>query len=187
MMSSSETVRWVSWPLHDEPPRKTMLLFALIGLTVALSALMSLFAGLLAALLLFVLLGPYLLPTRYEVSERGVEKRFPLFNRSRSWDVYRRYAIMKDGVFLGTFVHPSRLDSFRGDFLRFNAATDKDRVMALVEKHMGAMRPGEPSPQPSLRRRGEGDPESRVSKPAGVQEAARPRESCSLSAARERL
>ena len=64
-MSSSDTITWVSWPLRDEPPRKTILLLALLGLTVALSAMMALIAGLLAALLLFILLGPYFLPTRY--------------------------------------------------------------------------------------------------------------------------
>jgi hypothetical protein len=145
-MTDSEIIQWVSWPLRDETPRRTILLFAVIGLTVALSAMMSLFAGLLAALLLFVLLGPYFLPTRYEVSERGVEKRFPMFNRSRSWDVYKRYAVLKDGVFLGTFVAPSRLDSFRGDFLRFNGQTDRERVLSLVRQRVPRKPEGDDAP-----------------------------------------
>jgi hypothetical protein len=135
-MTDPETIQWVSWPLRDEPRRKTLLLFALVGLAVAVSAMMSLFAALLAALLLFVLMGPYFLPTRCEVSERGVETRFPLFGRSRSWDVYKRYAVMKDGVFLGTFAEPSRLDSFRGDFLRFHRGMDRERVLELVRRHV---------------------------------------------------
>ena len=139
-MSPSDSIVWTSWPLHDEPPRKTILLIAVIGLTVAFSAMMAFFAGLLAAVLLFVLMGPYFLPTRFAVSERGVEKRFPLFNRSRSWDVYKRYAMLKDGVFLGTFAIPSRLDSFRGDFLRFSGGIDRELVLALVRKHV----PGQP-------------------------------------------
>jgi hypothetical protein len=135
-MSRSESIRWVSWPLRDEPLRKTSLLFIVLGVTVALSAMITLSAGLMAALLLFVLLGPYFLPTRYRVSESGVEKRFPLFNRSRSWDAYKRYAVLKDGVFLGTFAKPSRLDSFRGDFLRFAGGIDRERVLDLVRAHV---------------------------------------------------
>lgn len=135
-MPVSDTIQWVSWPLRDEPPRKTIVLFVVIGLTVALAAAMALVAGLLAALLLFILLGPYFLPTHFEVSARGVEKRFPLFNRSRPWDVYARYAVWPDGVFLGTFPQPSRLDSFRGDFIRFNRQTDRERVLELVRAHL---------------------------------------------------
>jgi hypothetical protein len=144
-MSTSDTIQWVSWPLHDEPPRKTALLLALMGLTIAISAMVALFLGLLAALLLFLLLGPYFLPTRYEISAQGVVKRFPLFSRSRSWDVYKRYAVLKDGVFLGTCERPSRLDSFRGDFVRFNSRTDREAVIGLIRRHVSrAPRGGEP-------------------------------------------
>ncbi|MGQ9661849.1 MAG: hypothetical protein ACUVWX_05850 [Kiritimatiellia bacterium] len=129
----------MSWPLRDEPPTKTILLLALIGITVGLSYLIMNYSGaILAAILLFVLLGPYFLPTRYKVSERGVESRFPLFNRSRSWGEYKRYAVARDGVFLGTFPRPSRLDSFRGEFLRFTAGMDPEQVLELVRRHIPA-------------------------------------------------
>ena len=88
------------------------------------------------ALLLFLMLGPYFLPTRYEISESGVVKRFPLFNRSRPWEVYKRYVAMKDGIFLGTFDKPSRLDSFRGDFVRFAGRIDREAVLDMVRTHV---------------------------------------------------
>ena len=132
------TLSWVSWPLRDEPRRKTALLFAFIAVTVLISSLLALFYGVLAMVLLFILLGPYFLPSRMEVSDAGVKKFFFLFNRDRAWSVYKRFVAQKDGVFLSTFAAPSRLDSFRGDFLRFTRATDRERVMALVTKHVGA-------------------------------------------------
>jgi hypothetical protein len=92
--------------------------------------------GILAPALLVILLGPYVLPTRFEVSPAGVKVGFFLFNRNRAWDVYKRHAILRDGVFLGTFPKPSRLDSFRGDFLRFSAGTDRQRVIDLVREHV---------------------------------------------------
>jgi hypothetical protein len=137
-MSNPEPIAWTSWPVRDEPPRKTLLLVSLMALTSLVAALMAMFAGLLAAAMLFILMGPYFLPTSYEVSQRGVEKRFPLFNRSRTWDIYKRYMPMKDGVFLGTFPVPSRLDSFRGDFIRFNGRVDRERVLELVRLGIGS-------------------------------------------------
>jgi hypothetical protein len=130
-------VTWVSWPLRDEPRRKTALLLGLVALTVLISSLLNLYCAILALLLLFILLAPYFLPSRFEVSETGVKKFFFLFNRDRAWSVYKRCAPQKDGVFLGTFSAPSRLDSFRGDFLRFSRTTDRERVMALVREHVG--------------------------------------------------
>ncbi len=113
-----------------------MLLLLLMGATVALAGLTARGAAPLAAILLFMLLGPYFLPTRYTLSRHGVATRFPLFSRTRPWASYKRYAVLRDGVFLGTFPRPSRLDSFRGDFLRFSAATDVQGVLALVSAHV---------------------------------------------------
>jgi hypothetical protein len=135
-MPEPEAIQWDSWPLRDEPARKTALLLLFTHITVFLAALDALFSGILAALLLFVLLGPYFLRARYEVSDRGVVKRFPLFNRERPWDAYQRYAVQRDGVFLGTFEKPSRLDSFRGDFLRFAGGVDRVRVLEIVGRHL---------------------------------------------------
>jgi uncharacterized protein (DUF58 family) len=129
-------ITWVSWPLRDEKRPKTTLLVGLIVLTVLIAAWWAVFWGGLALVLLLVLLGPYFLPCRFEVSERGVKKFFPMFNRDRPWSAYKRFVPQRDGVFLGTFPAPSRLDSYRGDFLRFSRTTDRDGVMALVRKNV---------------------------------------------------
>jgi hypothetical protein len=136
--SCPDTVAWTSWPLRDEPPGKTLLLLALMALTSTLAGLMTVSAAPLAAILLFVLMGPYFLPTRYALSPRGVATRFPLFNRTRPWEAFKRCAVLQGGVFLGTFPHPSRLDSFRGVFLRFSRETDTALVLALVRAHVPA-------------------------------------------------
>jgi hypothetical protein len=131
-------VRWVSWPLRDEPRRKSVLLIAAIAGVSVLAAYQGALYGILAPVLLLILLGPYVLPARFEVSPAGVKVSFFLFNRNRPWGVYKRYATQPDGVFLGTFSTPSRLDSFRGDFLRFSAGTDRQRVLDLVREHVSA-------------------------------------------------
>ena len=137
-MADADTIRWVSWPLRDEPWRKTALLLALVVLTILLASLWGLLYGTLALVLLVILLGPYFVPSRFELSDSGVRIRFPLFNRSRPWSVYKRYVPQKDGVFLSPSAGPSRLDSFRGDFIRFSRTTDRERVMALVRRHVSS-------------------------------------------------
>ena len=132
-----DTIRWVSLPLRDERPAKSALLLAIVAATAALAAWQGWFYGLLAVVLQFILLGPYFLPCRFEISQRGVKKRFFLFSRERPWSQYKRYVSQRDGVFLSTFAAPSRLDSFRGDFVRFSRATDRERVMALVRANVG--------------------------------------------------
>lgn len=135
-MPDAASITWTSWPLRDEPAGRSAVLLAIVLATSLVAAWQALFLGPLAMLLLLILLAPYFLPTRFEVSDRGVVKRFPLFNRDRRWDVYKRYAIGKDGVFLGTFPHRSRLDSFRGDFVRFAPGVDRQAVLELVRKHV---------------------------------------------------
>jgi len=136
---ASDVIAWVSLPARDEPWRKTLFLLAIIAVMAVLASFQGgLFLGALALLLVLILMGPYFLPCRFEISDRGVKKWFPLFNRDRPWSVYKRYVPQKDGVFLSTFAAPSRLDSFRGDFIRFSAGTDRQRVMDLVRKHLGA-------------------------------------------------
>lgn len=145
-MQTADTVAWDSWPLRDEPPAKSALLIAIIGGTSLLASAMGALWGYLAAPLLGILMGPYLLRTRYRISPQGVAKRFPLFSRQRPWSAYLRYAIQRDGVFLGTFPHPSRLDSFRGEFLRFSADVDRELIIAIVRRQMDPAEADDPTP-----------------------------------------
>ena len=129
-------VRWVSWPLRDERWQKSATLLAIVAGITVLAAFWGAPYGILAPMLLLILLGPYVLPARFEVSQAGVKVFFFLFNRNRPWSVYKRYVIQRDGVFLGTEPKPSRVDSFRGDFLRFSAGVDRQRVIDLVREHV---------------------------------------------------
>ena len=125
-------VEWVSLPLLDESWTKGALLLAIVAAIALAGTWVDPAWGPLALVLLPIAVGPYLLPSRFRVGPEGVRVAFFLFNRERPWSAYRRYAVHPDGVFLATFDAPSRRDSFRGDFIRFTAATDRGRVMALV-------------------------------------------------------
>lgn len=134
-------IRWSSCPFADEPWSKTSLLLVILAVTISVAAWIERVYGVLAAGLLLIGLGPYFFRTRYEVSaDGGVKVRFPLFTRSRPWSLYKRYVVQRGGIFLSQFPAPSRLDSFRGDFLRYapDAPTpvDREALLALVRQHV---------------------------------------------------
>ncbi len=78
-------------------------------------------------------LSRYFVPTRYKFDKQGVETSHLGSRRRLSWDEVRRVRIVEDGVFLSPFKTPSRLDAFRGTFLRFRQ--NRNEVVQLVREH----------------------------------------------------
>jgi len=133
-----DAARWTIHPLLQEPRRKTALLIAVI-LGFSLGAAFSfegLVYGLVALVVLVASLSRYWLPTRYLLDAQGVRIEHLGWQRRRSWDQFRRADVHADGVFLSPFLRASRLDSFRGCFLRFRK--NRDEVMRLVREYVAA-------------------------------------------------
>lgn len=78
----------------------------------------------------------YLLPTAYRLDGVGARVDHPLRGRTLPWGQVRRVDVHADGLFLSPFPRPSRLDSFRGAFLRYG--DDGDRVRAAVDAFRAA-------------------------------------------------
>jgi len=132
MSATSCELRWVSHPLRDEPPWKSAALIALIaGFSAgAYYSLEGLVYALIAGAVLVAATSRYLLPVHYCLTERGVAVTHAGVTRRMAWDRFRDFYVHPDGVFLSPFGRPSRLDSFRGCFLRFK--DNREEVLALV-------------------------------------------------------
>jgi hypothetical protein len=126
-------LRWRALPIVDDYPRSLLCAAAVVTACVAVHVA---FGGagyaLLAAVVLGVSLGRYFLPTSYELDESGARVRFLFSARSTPWDRVRRFDVHREGVYLSPFERPSRLDSFRGTFLRFSG--NADEVVRFVER-----------------------------------------------------
>lgn len=135
----SRTLRWRSHPLVEDF-RRSMLLIAVMFAVCA--AVHVGFGGLayavLAAGFLVVSLSSYFIPAWYELDEDGAAVRFLGRTRRMAWREVRRVDVQRAGVFLSPFDAPSRLDSFRGMFLRF--AGNADEVVSFVESQVAAGR-----------------------------------------------
>lgn len=128
---------WTCHPLRDEPLLKSL---SLVGIIVASAVIMAislegLAYGVIALVALIVATLGYLLPTRYVVDATGIACR-QLVWRRRPWTSFRRAVHQPDGIFLGPMRKPSRLDAFRGLFLRFGPGADVERIDALVQAHV---------------------------------------------------
>jgi hypothetical protein len=115
-----ESLKWKSCPIREESVFKSVSLIIII-FVVALFTVYSLgvWYGVLALILISMSLSKYFIPTKYELSSEGVVVRFGFFKKKKNWAYYTRYSVRHDGIFLSPFKSPTRVDSFRGDFLRF--------------------------------------------------------------------
>ena len=134
---------WVSHPAREQPIR--MLFATGIVLATSLSILWAdgdAFLSLLGAAILLVSIAPFLLPTRFTLTQHGVIVQMPPWRtRRRSWEDLRRWEEDGRGVFLSPFSRPRRfLDGRRGIYLR---GGDRGAIRDCLRRHLGEPREGE--------------------------------------------
>ena len=130
-MSEGAKLEWSSHPVR----RKTVvsILVVLFLLAVWLVVYVTTSSTLLTGLAVIIMLGSmssFFLPTRYELDEKKVKIRFFFTNREREWSAFRSFYVDKNGVLLSPFAKPSRLENFRGVYVRFSR--NKDQVVDFV-------------------------------------------------------
>ena len=138
MRALAEPLSWRVHPLRQESRLKSGLLVLTIG-GVAVIAGVSFgeaLYGVLSLALLAVSLSRYLLPTAFRLDPSGARVDHALRGRTLSWSQVRRVDAHADGLFLSPFARPSRLDAFRGAFLRY--AGNGERVRSAVDAYRAA-------------------------------------------------
>jgi len=103
------------------------------GLTVW--SLRSTAAGVLSLIVLAMALSRYWAPSTVRIDAAGVHVRHLGWTRHHSWDRFHRVRCDDHGLFLGPGPRESRLDAFRGLFLRC-AEEERERACALARSHV---------------------------------------------------
>ncbi len=135
--SPINTVTWTSLPISDESRLKTFILFSVVfSIFFSVWYTFSLAYAITALVMLFISFSRYFFPTSYEINENGVTVSFLLLTRRHNWNTYLRYTIHRNGIFLTPFKKQSRLENFRGDFLRFNNTIDQEKVLTTIQHHI---------------------------------------------------
>ena len=123
---------WTSQPAKARP-RVAIAVGVFIVALVYLSYVLTespLFA-VVAALILWGSLSQFYLRTTFEFTEQKVKVKYVVNKIEKDWSQYRSYYVDKNGVLLSPFVRPSRLENFRGIYIRF--ADNRDEVVAIVK------------------------------------------------------
>jgi hypothetical protein len=142
-MSPEPLLKWQSWPFMERPRTSVALVAFLVFLAWFLWHLTVVqwampFFYYLGMLLVLANLFPYFIPTTYELHEYEIEIRYLFLKITRRYNEFGCFYLDKRGVMLSTFKMPRRLDSFRGQSLRFSGGRDeKDALVEILARKIG--------------------------------------------------
>ncbi len=130
-----QKLSWVSHPVKRNL-RKSVLVsvFLVILWAVVYIITNSVLFLVLSVVIMLGSLSPFYLPTRYELTEDNVKVNYVYHSMEKSWTSYRSYYPDKNGVLLSPFPRPSRLESFRGVYIRFEG--NKEAVLSFIKEKM---------------------------------------------------
>jgi hypothetical protein len=133
------------WRVHlaARRPRQAAAAALMIGLAGAAAQLAwpGLWLGPAAALLLFLATSEFFLPIHYRITPTAVSLRNGLSLRHMPWSQVRRCAADAHGIALSPLARPSRLDAFRGLYLRLPEQPElAQQVLGEVARRSGDAR-----------------------------------------------
>lgn len=133
---SGRTLIWTCHPAKRNM-KVTILVSAFIVMLIVIVYFMtySIWWPILAFIILFGSLASFYFPTHYKFTEDEIEVKTKMQVHLKKWSQYRTYYPDKNGVLLSPFARPSRLENFRGMYIRF--WYNKDEVMAFVKECLG--------------------------------------------------
>lgn len=127
---------WTAHPARSRP-RDVALVVAVVSVTSAavLLSFASAWLALLAAAILLVAVAPFLLPTRYTITDAGIAARRAFRRRERRFAELRRLEIGPGAALVSPFARPHPLDRQRGLLVLFDGS-DRERVVAILREKL---------------------------------------------------
>ena len=144
--------QWTAHPARKRP-RDVALAVAVVLLScgAVLASLESLLLTALAAVFLVVAISPFLLPTRYTLTDSGIEERRAFRRKSREWKDLRRLQVGARAALVSPFASKSWMDRHRGLIVMFDGS-DRDEVVGILERQVNSPHesPHESPQEPAL-------------------------------------
>jgi hypothetical protein len=136
-MEEKTVLKWRSHPVKKKISISVLvvLFLFLVWLVVYVATSSFLLTGL-SVVIMLGSMSSFFLPTRYELNQKEVRIHYLLAKREREWSAFKSFYVDKNGVLLSPFPKPSRLENFRGIYLRFDR--NKDQVVDFVESKISA-------------------------------------------------
>lgn len=128
----------LSWTVHPivENWRKSVLLglFLTLLLFGIYLGFQSIYVALISGIALLGSLYKYFLPFHHEFEADRLIITSCCYRLERSWETFRSFYVDANGVLLSPFVRPTRLENFRGVYVRFGKHTPEEVVDFISSK-----------------------------------------------------
>ena len=130
-----KTLKWSSHPIRTKKKGTIFLILVMILFWVLVwFSTESILFLIISIVILSGALSPFFLPTEYELTPEKIKVKFVLSNKEKTWGNYKSFYIDRNGVLLSPFEKPSRLENFRGIYLRFDK--NKDEVVNFISSRI---------------------------------------------------
>jgi hypothetical protein len=125
---------WTSFPFKEDKSRGILVLCFIFVLSAGVFFLLSRFFSFLTFIVLFLSVIPYYSPTHYKIDKDGIVITHLGIKREKKWNELKRCYIEKNGIFLSPFDINTRLENYRGIFVRVKGET-KNNVIEFIKKN----------------------------------------------------
>jgi hypothetical protein len=136
---SMESLSWQSNPARERPLTAILvtIFVVLVMVVVYFITERSILMMLIAGFVFTISLSSFYFPTTFTVDEKKVKIKYMFSVKERNLSAFRQYYPGTRGVLLSPFLSPSRLENFRGFYLRYgkdNKAEVDEFVKKLIDK-----------------------------------------------------
>lgn len=127
---------WISHPCREYKKKTICLLTFLILIFSGIYFSFGGFWFFIALILVGGAILPYFLPTTYTLNDEQIQIKGLITNKKKKWGEFNSFYPDKNGILLSPFKEPSRLENFRGLYIRFN--NNKGEVTEYISKKIYA-------------------------------------------------
>ena len=128
----------LSWTVHPivENWRKSLLLGLFLALLLfgIYFGFQSIYVALISGIVLIGSLYKYFLPFHHQCEADRLIITSCCYRLERSWETFRSFYVDANGVLLSPFARPTRLENFRGVYVRFGKHTPEEVVDFITSK-----------------------------------------------------
>ena len=136
MSHAPSTLSWTVHPLVENR-RKSVLLILFLALLLLFIYLgfQLIYVAILSAIFLIGSLYKYFLPFHHQFeADRLIITSCCFYKLERSWETFRSFYVDANGVLLSPFAHPTRLENFRGIYIRFGKHPPEEVINFITSK-----------------------------------------------------
>ena len=135
MADAPTTLSWTVHPLVENRRKSVLLvLFFALLLFGIYWGFQSVSVALLSAIFLLGSLYKYFLPFHHQCEADKLIITSCCYRLERPWETFRSFYVDANGVLLSPFVRPTRLENFRGVYVRFGKHTPEKVIDFITSK-----------------------------------------------------